>query len=103
MYDQEANKKLGGFFGFTASIAGKAHMAKETFGAIKVCAGKCMCVTVFKAAVQLQQVQKEVEKLPENERGNLDKKVMEEGLQAFFKIGWFLCKNKRLNKRKTRY
>lgn len=35
IYEQEATKKLGGFFSFTAEVTSKAHMIKETFGAVK--------------------------------------------------------------------
>ncbi|PRP81547.1 hypothetical protein PROFUN_10909 [Planoprotostelium fungivorum] len=64
IYDQEAAKAGGGFFGFTAEFSGKAHTLGTTFSAIA-------------AAVKLQNQTKELEKMDEEQRRATEAKLFE--------------------------
>lgn len=74
VYEQEATRKLGGFFGFAADVSSKAHLVKES-------------VTAVKAAMNLQQAQREMENTTPEQKATLEQKFIEDGLANFFKIG----------------
>ena len=74
IYEQEGKKFLGGFTGFAADFTSKAHVFKETVSAVR-------------AAVQLQQSQRDLQAADEARRATLEEKMMSEGFVAIWRLG----------------
>ncbi len=75
VYEQEADRFLGGVFGLVANISSKAHAVSTTFGAVR-------------AAISLQQAQREIDNEANLEkRAELERKFTDEGLTTMFKFG----------------
>jgi len=77
IYQQEAKQHLGRFFGieaFFSELAEKGHLLKET-------------VSVTVAAFEMQKMMQEAEKDGKLETEEIQKKMMEKGMETFWKLG----------------
>jgi len=74
IYEQEGKQHLGGIFGFAAEFTEKAHLIGETVSAVK-------------AAVKLQQSQKDIQEADEEKKAHLEQQFVTDGMQAIWKLG----------------